>query len=206
MTARLVEPPSWAGETVAILGTGPSLTPAVLEAVRGFRTIAVNHACRVAPWATAMLALDGLHFIEDFKRFAGLRLSGFQDHRIDAFYVGLMQERVTLQPGHTVEMRNSGLAAIRLAAIWGASRILLCGFNPETGKHIPEAREVDRPGAYPGLAPALDSVLGEIRAGGVAVEFFRDPEPALVVEPEPGAVFEADFAPRRAGRLRRRAP
>ena len=48
-------PRAWTGETVAILATGPSLTVPDDAAVRGrVRTIAVNDAVTIAPWADVL--------------------------------------------------------------------------------------------------------------------------------------------------------
>src|SRR3990167_1144446 len=51
--------PEWAGETVAILGGGPSLTPWQAEACRGAcRVIAVNTSYWLAPWADLLYFSD----------------------------------------------------------------------------------------------------------------------------------------------------
>lgn len=50
--------PIWKGETVFCLASGPSLTQAVAERVRGRKTIAVNSSCLLAPWADVLYFTD----------------------------------------------------------------------------------------------------------------------------------------------------
>ena len=141
--------PNWRGETVAILATGPSLTQADVDAVRGrARVIAVNDSYRLAPWADAIYACDvrwwmwqyELHRAE-ITAFAGLRF-GMQTERVNregrpewgvtwlknAGVTGLELELGSLKNG-----RNSGYQAINLAAQCGASRIMLLGFDMSLG-------------------------------------------------------------------------
>lgn len=166
---------AWAGQTVAVLATGPSVSQKVADALREHRTIAVNEAIRVAPWADMLVALDG-NWPQEFRDFAGLRLSGIDDESLDAFYIGHRFDRVTLAPGHIVEIRNSGLAAVRIAAEMGAARILLAGFDyPEQPGHFYDD-EVDT-GEYIGLAAGLAQLIAELRTAGIAVERFELPEP-----------------------------
>lgn len=191
MTTRWI-PPSWTGETVAILATGPSMTQALADSLRKHRTIAVNHAFRLAPWADALMALDGGFYLDEFKTFAGIRLCGCEDEAIDAFYVGKMWERVPIGVNHEIEMRNSGAAAIRCAALTGCSRILLAGFNPETSAHFPEAADADERPAdepYPYLAECLAHVIREVRAQGIEVEYVAGAPVEPVVDTPAPSVF-----------------
>lgn len=49
---------SWEGETVAIIGGGPSLTREQVEACRGLKCIVVNDAFLLAPWADVLYFAD----------------------------------------------------------------------------------------------------------------------------------------------------
>lgn len=49
---------AWEGETVAILGGGPSLTPDQVEQCRGLKVISVNDAYLLAPWADVLYFAD----------------------------------------------------------------------------------------------------------------------------------------------------
>lgn len=160
MTRWAVPPDLFAGETVAVIVLGPSMTQALADGVRQHKRIAVNDAYALAPDADMLFA----HDIAWWKRhpeaqdFAGLKVSG-QEGDIDALYLAMPDEIITLAPSHILQTRNSGLMAIRIAAMAGAARILLCGFQPE--------RE---PEHYPGLAEGLAAIITELRAKGVEIE------------------------------------
>ena len=77
----------WAGETVAVLGTGRSMSADVAQALREHRTIAVNDAHKVAPWADMLVALD-LGYCFDADGFAGMRVCGNKLDGLDALYAG----------------------------------------------------------------------------------------------------------------------
>lgn len=153
----------WAGETVAVLAGGPSMTEQLAERLRAHRTIAVNHAHRMAPWADMLLALDG-NWPQAWREFPGMRVTGVKDDTLDALYVGQMFEMVTLRAGHVVLIRNSGLAAIRVAARMGSAQIILAGFEPE--KWTPSFE--GEPNPYVGVAEGLEAIRAELR--GVIVE------------------------------------
>ena len=122
----------WQGETVAILGAGPDMTAELAATAKGYKTIAVNRAVKFAPWADMFGALDPHHpFWEEADRigFAGLRVCGVEcDY--DALYAGMFYETVQMGEGHTLQIRNNALAALRIAALAGAKRIILLGFDP----------------------------------------------------------------------------
>lgn len=157
----------WAGATVAVLACGPSMSEEVAQALRGHRRIVVNAAHRLAPDADMLVALDG-NWPQALREFAGLRVTGVADDSLDALYAGPMWERVRLAPNHEIEIRNSGLAAIRIAAAMGASRIIRAGFDPERPSHFYDD-EVDT-GAYPGLAAAIATLTADLALRGVPVE------------------------------------
>jgi hypothetical protein len=161
---------NWSGETVAVLGTGPSLTPEAVALLREHRTIAVNFACRLAPDADMLVALDG-NWPQEFREFKGMRVTAVADDDLDALYVGPQWERVKIGAGHEIEIHNSGLAAIRIAVGMGAGRIILAGFDAEDARHFYDD-EVDT-GGYVGLAQALSALVTELSARGFIVERFQ---------------------------------
>lgn len=166
MTTEYIKP-DWVGKTVVILGGGPSMSQAVADALRQYDVrVVVNDAHFLAPDADMLVALDGV-WPDGYGTFAGLRVTGVHDGHEAAMYVGPMYERITLAPGHIVEVRNSGLAAIRLAADAGAARIILAGFEPSTGAHWSGSTTVglDVSAAYPGhLAEGLAALRTELAA------------------------------------------
>jgi hypothetical protein len=145
------------------------MTRDLAESLRCHRTIAVNHTSRIAPWADAMVALDG-DWPQEWRGFQGIRFTGIKDDTLDALYVGSMLEMVSVD-GEQFVIRNSGIAAIRIAAALGAKRIIVAGFAPENRGHFYDD-EVDTGDADPyfGVAAAFDALVVEMAARGVAVE------------------------------------
>lgn len=159
----------WAGETVAILGAGPDMTAELAATARGHKTIAVNRAVKFAPWADMFVALDPHHpFWEAAADFSGLRVCGVECE-IDALYAGMFYETVRLGEGHTLQIRNNALAAIRIAALAGAAKILLLGFDPE------RYEEVHAHTGFHGLKQGLEQISAELRARGIGVERLDSP-------------------------------
>lgn len=178
----------WAGETVAILGAGPSLTEAAVAAVRQHPSIAVNDALLLAPHAAMLVALDG-NWPQAYRDFAGLRVAGVVDDELDAYYIGPSYERIEVAPGHTVELRNSGLTALRLAAAGGAARVILVGFDPETSAHFNALEGADQP--YPHLAAGLAAIIAELNARGIVVERITESAVNLRSADDPAATSAA---------------
>lgn len=139
-------PQLWPSQTVAILASGPSLTREQCEQVRGrCRVIAVSNqgidndvngvtVPAFAPWADALYAADAKWwkcYAERALKFPGLKVS----IRPDAGY----PEVHTLQPSdrrpfddrptHLVTGSNSGYQALHLAVHFGATRIVLLGYD-----------------------------------------------------------------------------
>src|SRR3990167_7469077 len=55
----MITPKQWAWETVVLIGGGPSLTQSDVDYCRDkAKTIAVNDAYRLAPWADVLYACD----------------------------------------------------------------------------------------------------------------------------------------------------
>jgi len=163
-TAWQIPADLWKGETVAILGAGPDMTAELASSAKGFKTIAVNRAVKFAPWATAFVALDPRHpFYADPGDFKGMRICGVECE-LDALYAGMFYETVQIAPGHTIEIRNNALAAIRIAAMAGAAKIILLGFDCAAY----EAAHAHT-GFY-GLTQGLEQITAELRAKGIEVE------------------------------------
>lgn len=163
----------WKGMTVAVLGSGPSLTKFI---TRGFgalqpdKVVAVNYVCRIAPWADMLVALDA-EWPQEFKNFRGLRVTGSQSINNDALYIGKFQETFRIDGAHA-QVRNSGLAALRIAGMLGAARIVLAGFDPQAGGHFYNTTVDDsnKPERYRYVEEGLGIIAEELRAQGVIVE------------------------------------
>lgn len=103
----------------AVLATGPSMSQAVADAVRGLRVIVVNDAFRLAPWADALVAQDKAWWREnpDALQFAGRK---FSTNKVAG---------VEFVPRPLRPCFNSGAVALHVARMLGATQILLCGVD-----------------------------------------------------------------------------
>jgi hypothetical protein len=130
---------AWPGATAVVLGSGPSLTAAQVEAVRGLRVIAVNDTFRLCPWADVLYACDKGWWDHhtDALQFAGLKVSGWLPDRGPA-PIEHPAVRVVLlsdEPGYSNRPdvirhgANSGHQALQLAAHFGASTVILLGLD-----------------------------------------------------------------------------
>lgn len=115
MTTTWKITPDWQGQTVAVLASGPNMSQEVADALREHRRIVVNHTHRLAPDADMLVAMDA-HWPQEFRDFAGLRVTGVMDDDLDALYIGPRWERVQIAPGHEIEIHDSGLTAVRISA------------------------------------------------------------------------------------------
>lgn len=140
-------------ERVFVLASGPSLTSAVCDAVRGEPAIVVNSSCLAAPWASVLYFTDSGWF-EHIDN--GRNLAVFEDgtprRKVVEEWPGLvvsMSRRAKLALPEKVrrvkgEMRpdfppvgapvirqgrSSGQTAIALAIAMGAREVILLGFD-----------------------------------------------------------------------------
>lgn len=157
MTTRHEIAPIWAGQTVAVIGNGPSLTDEMLAEAKGHPCIAVNRAARRAPWADMLVSIDG-NWPDECADFAGQRVVGIEHDDLDALYIAMPHEVVTIAPGHVIHIRNNALSAIRIAAQAGAAEILLYGMDPAEYEALHDFR---------GFAEGLIALIGELQAKGI---------------------------------------
>lgn len=123
------------GGTVVCLGCGPSLTPEDVAYCRGRAlVVAINDAWRLAPWADALIASDAAwwcHY-KGVPAFEGLK---YAMEPAAGKYPGVTVLRNTGDRGLETDPtglrtgRNTGAAAINLAIHFGASRVLLLGYD-----------------------------------------------------------------------------
>lgn len=169
------------GGTVVCLATGPSLTPADVDHCRGKATvIVVNDAWRLAPWAHALIASDAAwwrhhHGVPEFP---GLKYCvepsaatwpGVQILR-NTGSAGVETDPTGLRTG-----RNTGAAAVNLAVHFGATRVVLLGYDMEAkdeahshffGGH-PQGLRGGSP--YPLFREHFTKMVAPLQALGVAV-------------------------------------
>lgn len=135
----------WAAVPVVVVAaTGAGLTPAVAEACRAHRAIAVSDAYRLMPWADVLYSCDARWWDFHTPSFAGEKWSSHEPGRNDkvdaARRHGLHLVRGSggniFRTDHQIAYgSNSGFQAINLAVLFGARRIVLVGFNM-SGPHF----------------------------------------------------------------------
>lgn len=135
-------PPMWAGETVAILGCGPSRNLVCMERLRatGYRVIAINDSFRAAPWADMLYFCDQTWYAsrqpEISRIWTGAPIVTLENtiHGVARLHntepLGFDPDPSCLRHGS-----NSGYQAIHLAAHLGAKRIVLFGFDMRVVGH-----------------------------------------------------------------------
>ena len=131
---------SWRGEAAFIIGGGPSLTGFDFTRLKGRRVIAVNRAFEVARFADILFSMDSLYYrwalmrpSHSFSKFKGLKVW------LDTYgfpYQGIHLVKSQGEKGLSWSLRdglyhgrNSGYAALNLAACLGANPIYLMGFD-----------------------------------------------------------------------------
>jgi hypothetical protein len=132
-------PPEWAGETVVIIASGPSLSMEQIEIATqaGCRLIGINDAWRLAPWMDLHYACDlkWWNWHHDACREALACRSVTQSEDAAATYpdltyvVGKPEPGLSADPTAIHTGKNSGYQAINLAVHLGATRILLIGYD-----------------------------------------------------------------------------
>lgn len=127
----------WTGASVVCLASGPSLTTVDVGLVKAWRSqetnrfvVVCNTTYQIAPWADALFAMDAAwwmgHYADVRQRFAG-----------DLYTVnniGKQFAQLNTMPRPFTAYGNSGAGAIRMAATFGASRIILLGYDCSHGK------------------------------------------------------------------------
>lgn len=180
----------WAGETVAILASGPSMSQAVADDVRarGLPAIAINSTFRLAPWAAMLYAADPAWWEHrsnvDAHQFAGLRVSCMRTRGVLYLHPsgrdGFDPDPAALRHGG-----NSGYQALHIAVAAGAARVELHGFDMRGchwhGPH-PEGLLVTQPEHYAKWIASFDGLAPLLRAIGVEV-VNRTPGSALTCFP-----------------------
>ncbi len=123
------------GETIAILGCGPSLTAEDVNYLRGkVRVIAINAAHELAPWADVLYAADARYwgYIKGAPNFPGLK---FALEPAAGKWAGVRvlkntgNQGLELDPTGVRTGKNSGYQAMNLAVHLGAAKLLLLGYD-----------------------------------------------------------------------------
>lgn len=143
--------------TCAILATGPSMSQAVADSVRGrCRVIAISDNYKLAPWADALVSSDRGWWRLHNPEFAGRKFSGVPVDGIEQL------------PGN-VSGSNTGLIAARVAVeIFEEKRILLLGFDMR-GSHWFGAHPAPLRNTKPARFEVFKRQFAEYRPKGVEI-------------------------------------
>lgn len=185
-------PKLWPGETFVVIGSGPSLTPEDVAAVRGrARAIAVNSSYLLAPWADVLYSCDAKwwRWHQGVPTFAGLKYSldpaaaqwpGVQVLE-NTGLLGLECAPSGLRTGC-----NSGYQSVNLAVHLGAARILLLGFDQrihaDGRDHWHPPHPDHQPSPYAAFLSTWPSIVAPLDDAGVTVVNCT-PDSALTVFP-----------------------
>jgi len=180
---------SWEGDTVACIASGPSLTQADVDYVRGkARVIVINASYVLAPWADVLYCADAKPFRWYWKKgpqgFADMPMRDFKgqiycltpgtelDKRVVLLRRGV-QTGLSANPSVLNTGNNSGFQSINLAVLKGAKRIVLLGFDMQQGLKKEEHWHPDHPNKsrsnYPALRGHFQSLVDPLKALGVQV-------------------------------------
>lgn len=213
MTTKWKPDGLFAGKTVAVLASGPSLTQELADAVRHLPRICARWAIKRAPDADMVIAIDpppneGFwpYALENFK---GLKITSGEMDTLPAEVMSYWHrwEMVTISevPSHVIEFRNNGMSAIHIAEQGGAAKILKLGFDPQDPRHFyddvvgyPDIHDNEW---YWGLQKGLEQLDKKLRANGIEVVDIRTledvrkhappPIKSSTSEPPPGGFFVA---------------
>lgn len=132
--------PKWPGDIVVVAASGPSQRQEDIDEARGkARLIVINETWRLAPWADALYACDGRWWRARGpapEAFGGLRFQGHvtrEEQQVEpgCIHCGVTSGRNAMDFGGRVLAGggNSGFQALNLAAVTGARRVVLLGYD-----------------------------------------------------------------------------
>ena len=174
--------PNWSGQGCAVIASGQSVKKKDIEQLRGHRVIAIKENVDLAPWADVVYGCDLFWWLHkrglaDYK---GLRVaydSAVKGHFPSVELVGITDKQcdrlLVDQPMAIGSGGNSGFQALNLAVQFGASRVLLLGFDMR-GEHWYGRNNWDRannPSSnnFKRWIKALDGVYDQLQMLGVEV-------------------------------------
>lgn len=178
MSVRTHITPEWAGQTVAIFASGPSMNAALAEQCRGLRTIAINNqSFDCVPWADVIYGSDvkwWRHYLSVVSTLPGRKISleyGLPINGVE--YLRPSSKVFDDRPEYLSTGANSGYAALCLAVKLGAVRVLLYGYDmgPRNGRmrrHDYPANLASAP-RFKEWIPRFRTLAPELKARGVDV-------------------------------------
>jgi hypothetical protein len=129
--------PQWPGETVAVLGGGPSLVPEQVESLRGrCRAIAINRAFEIAPWADLLFGHDH-QFWASYPAafsFAGAKAMCQPPGLSGVVRIPRVPHDDAVCHGEVHKSTDSIYTTTQVAIVQGAARVLLLGADARTSR------------------------------------------------------------------------
>ena len=135
----------WTGKTVAVLGSGPTMSRKIADSVKHLPRIVLNTTYQLATDADYVYAADPLWWDSEFGRNAFLLCKGWKVsmQSRSRMYPNVPKDVHVMRWGGTIGFDErpgylrtggfSGYQALHLAASMGATRILLYGFDCHGG-------------------------------------------------------------------------
>jgi hypothetical protein len=165
----------WAGRTVAVIASGPSLTLEDVTKIRdaAFPTIVTNTTWEIAPWADVLFAYDLRWWTKYLEK---VRAANF---RGDLVTCSRLARKYDLEPlvdvGWFHTFSQSGASAISLAITTRARRVILLGCDCKPSKdgakhwHGDHPHELSNAASLKLWPPLFKRVAKHARDNGVEV-------------------------------------
>lgn len=191
---RDLYPDLFSGETCHLLGGGPSIRNLDLQAIEGDRVIAINNAgLDVYPEADILFAMDErwfnwnrdrLHL--NRSRWRVVRFSHKPSFDLPWPLIGIAHDKYGEFSRSLGALAGSsgGAMALNLAALLGASRIVLHGFDMRPGNYHSDHRVATPDKVYPErFIPSFEKMAPHLADLGIDV-FNATPGSALTCFPQ----------------------
>lgn len=133
----------WRGECVAIIASGPSVSKEQVELLRDrIHVIAIKNNVELVPWAEVVYGCDGPWWKHHngLPNYSGIKLchdggmcTRFGLHKVEIKHIDKL---LTDEPGTIGSGGNSGFQAINIAAQFGATGILLIGYDMQANGKV----------------------------------------------------------------------
>jgi len=130
-------PPMWKGETVFIIGGGPSLLDLDLTPIHSRAVLGCNNAFELGPWVDVTYFGDKPWWFwnqDKLLKYSGLIVTSNDDEFFEANpRIKVMRREmrfgISKNPSRVCWNKNTGGSSINLAVHFGAKRIVLLGFD-----------------------------------------------------------------------------
>lgn len=174
-------PKLWPGCTMVCIGSGPSLTPEDVNYCRDkARVIVINNGYQLAPWADCLYAADGSWIREHqgapsfhgFKYTLSREAGTYRDLGWKLLHE-TGNKGIDLHPSNLRTGRHSGYQAMHLAVHFGATRIVLLGYDltrgPKGQEHWHPDHRTRVQSNYPLYVQCLETIVQPLKELGIHV-------------------------------------